>query len=82
MSTQANELDDTEALYLLVGQLVCSDSNVQTLGQVLAWVSLGDTPETSAAGSNPDNAASAQTDVTPPALTMLVQPSNAGGTGL
>ena len=42
------------------------------------------TPGTSAAGSNPDNAASvqAQTVVTSPVLTTPAQPSNAGGTGL
>ena len=36
MLTQTNELDDTETLDLLVGQLVRSESAVQTLGQVLA----------------------------------------------
>ena len=44
----------------------------------------GGTPGTSAAGSNPGNAASvqAQTVVTLPAPTTSAQPSNAGGTGL
>ena len=92
MSTQTNELDDTEALDLLVGRLVRSESAVQTLGRfwLMQWVSQtsqvssGGTPGTSAAGSNPGNAASvqAQTVVTSLAPTSSAQPSNAGGTGL
>ena len=96
MSTQTNELDDTEALDLLMERLVGSESAVQTLGRaltpilVMQWVSQtsqvssGGTPGTSAAGSNPGNAASvqAQTVVTSPAPTTPAQPSNAGGTGL
>ena len=95
MSTQTNELDDTEALDLLMERLVGSESAVQTLGRALApilvmqWVSQtsqvssGGTPGTSAAGSNPGNVASvqAQTVVTSLAPTSS-QLSNAGGTGL
>ena len=33
---QTNELDDTEALDLLVGRLVGSESALQTLGRALA----------------------------------------------
>ena len=94
MLTQTNELDDTETLDLLVGQLVRSESAVQTLGQVLVPIlvdamqhaQVSQMSQVSLGGHTRDQCSwvlSGQCSLSPgPDSGDFTDGSNAGGTGL
>ena len=86
MLTQTNELDDTETLDLLVGQLVRSESAVPILVDAMQHAQVSQMSQVSLGGHTRDQCSwvlSGQCSLSPPPDSGdFTDGSNAGGTGL